>query len=523
MLQRTAQTVTADPLPTAQIDGVVYTQVVAGGVVFAGGSFTHARPAGASAGEQEVRRGNLMAYDVSTGRMTSFAPALNGVVKALTLSPDGKTLYVGGTFTRVGRTTRHRFAAFAVKDGSLQPLAPNFNSEVNALVATASTVYSGGDFTTVWGRTRVRLAALSVSSRGLTSWSPNADSAVHAMTLTPDLSGLVVGGSFSTLSGVTAPGMGLLSARDGKAQTWKINRVIKNSGLNAAILSLTADQDTIYGSAFAYGGGNFEGAFAANPKDGSIRWLQDCHGDTYSVKPVGSVVYSVGHAHYCANIGGFPETSPRSYHRALAVTKAAGGTVAPNGAPGTYYGSFPGQPAPSLINWFPDLTVGTATGASQAAWSVTAAKGYLLLGGEFLAVDGLKQQGLVRFQLPAVAPRLQGPVLHDAATVLSASVTSSGAVEVSWPANYDRDDLNLTYQLMRDDVVVTTVKSSKPFWATTPFTFTDTGAVAGQTHRYQVQVSDADKNVVLSPSLTVNVPPEPEPGGASPSATPTPG
>ena len=45
--------------------------------------------------------------------------------------------------------------------------------------------------------------------------------------------------------------------------------------------------------------------------------------------PIGDVVYSVGHAHYCANIGGFPDTTPRSaWYYALAVSKRAAGKVA---------------------------------------------------------------------------------------------------------------------------------------------------------------------------------------------------
>ena len=529
VLPRTPKTVTADPLPTAQIDGVVYTQVVAGRTVFAGGSFAHARPAGAAPGVDEVVRSNLMAYDVVTGDMTSFAPQLDGTVKALALSEDGKTLYVGGQFMTVGSSARHRFAAFEVANGKLKSLAPDFNSEVDALATTGSTVYAGGNFTVVSGRTRIRLAAISSSKKALTAWAPSADLAVHAMTLTPDRSGLVVGGSFSQLSGKKAPGMGLLSAKDAKVRTWKINTVVRNTGLSSAILSLTSDKDTVYGTGFAYGGGNFEGAFAASPKDGTIRWLQDCHGDTYSVVPVGEVVYTVGHPHFCGNIGGFPDTSPKTYYRALAVTKAPGGRVAANTELGPHYGSFPGQPAPSLVNWFPDLAAGTYTGATQAAWSVTAAKGYLLLGGEFPAVGGLKQQGLVRFALPSVAPRAQGPVLQGTDTAPTASSTLSGSVDVSWPMNYDRDDLKLTYVLLRDGAPVTTVVSSAPFWLRSRLQYTDAGLEAGRTYRYQVRVEDGDANTVLSPAVAVQVaspPATPNPSespspSASPSATPS--
>ena len=45
-------TVSTDPLPTAQINGVVWSQVVVGNTVYAGGEFTRARPAGAAPGAQ---------------------------------------------------------------------------------------------------------------------------------------------------------------------------------------------------------------------------------------------------------------------------------------------------------------------------------------------------------------------------------------------------------------------------------------------------------------------------------------
>ena len=43
---RTASVVTADALPTAQVNGVVWTQAVVGDRVFAAGEFSRARPRG---------------------------------------------------------------------------------------------------------------------------------------------------------------------------------------------------------------------------------------------------------------------------------------------------------------------------------------------------------------------------------------------------------------------------------------------------------------------------------------------
>jgi hypothetical protein len=44
-------TVSSDALPTAQINGVVWTQVIVGKTVYVGGEFTTARPAGALPGK----------------------------------------------------------------------------------------------------------------------------------------------------------------------------------------------------------------------------------------------------------------------------------------------------------------------------------------------------------------------------------------------------------------------------------------------------------------------------------------
>ena len=99
----TPTTVTADALPTVQIDGVAWSQVIVGNTVYVAGKFGYARPAGAAAGTQQTVRRNLLAYDVRTGNLvTSFAPDLNGQALVVTASPDGSRIYVGGDFTVAG-------------------------------------------------------------------------------------------------------------------------------------------------------------------------------------------------------------------------------------------------------------------------------------------------------------------------------------------------------------------------------------------------------------------------------------
>ena len=66
---RTAGVVTADALPTAQVNGVVWTSAIAGTRLFAAGEFTSARAAGSAAGTGEHRRWNLVSVNLTTGAL----------------------------------------------------------------------------------------------------------------------------------------------------------------------------------------------------------------------------------------------------------------------------------------------------------------------------------------------------------------------------------------------------------------------------------------------------------------------
>ncbi|MCU1572619.1 MAG: hypothetical protein JWO93_701 [Micrococcaceae bacterium] len=138
----TPATVSADALPTVQINGVVWQQVVVGNTVYAAGDFTTARPAGAAAGTNTVTRNNILAYDVRTGALlTSFAPSLNGQALSLAASPDGSRVYVGGSFTAVNGASVWRVAALDAATGRLLTnFVPKVSSAVRAIVATADTV-----------------------------------------------------------------------------------------------------------------------------------------------------------------------------------------------------------------------------------------------------------------------------------------------------------------------------------------------------------------------------------------------
>ena len=515
-------TVTADGLPTVQINGVVWSQAVVGNTVFAGGSFSSARPARSPLGTNETPRTNLLAYNLTTGALiTSFDPVINAQVTIVRGSPDGKTVYVGGDFTSVNGVGQYRIAAFDVATGSLLPFSAGTDARVNAIVPTANAIYIGGYFSNVNGVARERLAAVAPMSGNLLGWAPTADYVVQSMVATPDGSKIVIGGAFANINSGSAEGIGAVDATTGASLTWNTNAVISNYGLNSGIYELTADNDTVYGAAwnFAQTPG-FEGAFAISPANGSIVWLADCHGDTYSVYSSGSAVYTASHHHDCSNIGGFPTTDPLTQSRANAFSKAVTGVVQTNHEIAPYYANYAGEPATSLLQWYPNVNEGTYTGESQGPWDVTGSGPYVVMGGEFTQVNGIGQQGLVRYATLPAAPGKIGPTLFGYATDPTVSVVNN-QVSVNWTANSDEDSEQLTYQVIKNynhTTPMATVVANSNFWTTPALSAIDTAAVPGQTNYYAISATDPQGNTVFSnyvpftvPSTVMPPPPTPVP------------
>jgi len=503
----TLTTVSADALPTVQINGVVWDQVIVGNTVYATGEFTKARPAGSAPGVNEVSRTNLVAYNLTTGVMiSSWAPTLNAKGAVIEASADGTRIFVGGSFTSVSGVNRYRVVALDASTGAVIPSwNVVVNSRVRSLAVSGTTLYLGGIFSTVGGQPRTRLAAVSTATGAVLPWAPTADAEVLTLTAPPGSGKVIAGGKFTLLNGTADYGMGALNATTGAVMPWAITSAVRNAGDNAAIYSLSTDGAKVYGTGYTFGaGGNFEGSFAANSSDGSIVFINGCLGDTYDSVPIGGVLYNVSHAHNCSSVGANPEVSPRNWQRAQAEssTRAASGAVNLNG-------NFKGQPAPEVLHWLPYFEVGTFTGSGQAAWTIQGNSNYITLGGEFTKVNTTSQQGIVRFAIRSLAPNKQGP---QGGSEMTPTIAGAGAgkVTVSWKSAWDRDNRRLTYELLRGSsvssaVVVTTLTQDSAWWSRPTKTFTDT-VPAGSSQTYRVRVRDALGNVVTGNPATATVP-----------------
>ncbi len=505
-------TVAADVLPTVQVNGVVWDQLVVGNRVYVTGQFTSARPAGVPAGTSETPRSNVLAYDITTGALvTSFAPALNAQGFTLAITPDGTKLFVGGDFTSISGTNRYRIAALDPNTGAVLPtFTSTANARVQVLRISGDMLYAGGGFTVAGGQPRSQLAAFSTVNGALQSWAPVASDNVTAMTIPAGTGSVVVGGRFTTLNGEANYGLGALDAVTGGTRPFAANQVVRNAGNSAAINSLISVDGVVYGSGYTFGsGGNLEHTFAADAATGALSWVSGCRGDTYSVAVLNSVLYNVGHAHDCSHLGAFPQTNPWTYQRVIAQTITSDRA--------NIGGAFAGRPAPAMLHWLPTAAGGTFTGQDQAAWSVAGNSQYVVLGGEFPSINGVPQQGLARFAVPQLAPNQEGPQGH---ATLAPTVTgiAPGTARLTWQASWDRDNERLTYEVLRGPqlstatVIGTGVLDSA--WFRRPMMgFTDTVSPPGSSQSYRIRVTDPLGNVLIGPTVVGTVP-----AGAAPAS-----
>ncbi|CAH0191999.1 PKD domain-containing protein [Microbacterium foliorum] len=514
-LQRTADVATADALPTVQIDsGYVWAQTTVGNTVYAAGSFSNARAALAAPGTSLTPRSNILAYDIATGNLLPFAPTVNGVIKSIARSNDGSRIYIGGSFTQVNGTARFNFAALDAQTGQLiAGFAPSVGGVgVFGITLLGDSVYVAGNFTQANGTARKNFAAFATSNGALRSWAPTSDLQVDALVTDPDGSQVIAGGRFSMVNGLaTQRGLSAIDPVSGIVNTgWQANSTVMNGATSgkAGIFALSTDATGVYGTGWVFADvatGNLEGVFAADAGSGAIRWVADCHGDHYGVYSTGKVVYATSHTHQCETVSLWPEQSVRQYRYMEAFTTTAEGTLSRSASVGSIYKDWSGTPSPSAYAWYPDFTVGTASGLGQAGLSITGAGDYISVAGEFTSVNGQRYQGIVRFSTTPSGGAKQGPRLTGASwSAPTATTASPGRVRVSIPVNWDRDDRDLTYQLLRTGTagVIDQKVVSSGWWSTAQASLTDKTVTPGATYTYTVRAVDGNGNATTSQPVT---------------------
>jgi fibronectin type 3 domain-containing protein len=503
-----------------QANATVWKMAYGAGDIWMVGDFTSLRPPGAALGTGEQPANYFAALRASTGAPDpavndthTFTGQPSGTLPlrtgAVAVSPNGSTVYVGGSFTTVDGQSRNHIAAFSTTTGALLPWNPGVGGVVKAIGVSPdnNTVYIGGAFGKV-GKTTVgpNVAAISASTGLALSWGPNlpgVDNTVDALGVSADGSQVVIGGYFSHADGLTqsADGKtiynkaaiigGVTSSTPGALEPMPADVQAVPPGTDSAPVNgcYSDVKDIVISGGAAYianegtGGGCFDGTWAVNLNDGSLKWVNNCLGATQTLAVVGPFLYKGSHIHNCqwTNTNNDPDNFPQVTNRHASSEYLTNGFLGP---------------------WYPDVNAGPNLGPRAMATDGS----QLYMGGDFTTVNHIGQQSIARFTTnnDYPTPKPATPI---------AVPGGSGSVNVFAQAPVDLDDPDLTMELFRDggSTAVATVNVHSLFWRQPVVGFTDSGLTPGTKHTYQVDAFETNDpgathspKSAASPQVTVN-------------------
>ncbi len=285
----------AHVLPDGSVDtdflpnpnNAIYTLKRVGNTLYAGGNFTSI---GGSA------RNRIAAFDINTKALTAWNPAPNNT-NVFALAYDGSVLYVGGDFTSIGGQARNRIAALSTVTGlatAWNPNASTASTHVRTLTLDGTTLYVGGTFTTIGGQARNRAAAISTATGLATAWNPNVNQRVRTIVVSPG--GIYLGGDFTTIGGITRNRAGLVDAANGALQAW-------NPNFDNSVYSMMLQGTTLYagGGFYQVGSNTRQGVAAFDTTTGSLTgWNPELRRASYLT----TTIYTLGLANGSLYVGG---------------------------------------------------------------------------------------------------------------------------------------------------------------------------------------------------------------------------
>lgn len=309
----------ADDVPHA-LNGAVYAFAEIGDTVYVGGSFTAVRTADSTA---RIARSYLFGYDRATGALRSaFAPALNGAVQAMAVSPDGK-LIVGGAFTTVNGVSRKSLVELDPATGATVTswVGRGDGGVVRRLVVRQNHLYLGGGFHWVNGTQHSLLARLNATTGAIDpTFQIDASIArakvevVWGLDVAPDGATMVAVGNFTRVNGQVRNQVVLVDlSTTPTVADWTTEHYVAPC-ISAAFPFYARDVDfSDDGSYFVIGadGGREAGSYCdtltrweTNVRGAglSATWLQETGRDSItSVEATDNVIYLAGHFRWLNN------------------------------------------------------------------------------------------------------------------------------------------------------------------------------------------------------------------------------
>ena len=203
-----------------------------------------------------------------------YGTGFNAEANAVAIQPDGKIL-VGGNFTSYNGTSRNRIVRLNT-DGSLDTtfsIGTGFNATVFSIVVQPDgKILASGDFTQYSGSSRSKLVRLnSTGSIDTTFANPSTiNNTIYQIALQTD-NKVVIGGLFSTVSGVTCGGIARLTTGGTIDNTFQLSGFTTGAGgLGVYGLSIDPSGKIICGGNFnTYSGASVGADIARLNTDGT--------------------------------------------------------------------------------------------------------------------------------------------------------------------------------------------------------------------------------------------------------------
>lgn len=456
---------------------------------------------GRDTARRRVRRGLILttaAVLVSATTLAGAAPvrvsrvpvsgwSTNGTVLATAVVGD--TVYAGGTFTQVrspnGAQTlaRTNLAAFDRATGAIRTgFVANTNERVRALAVSGSRLYVGGSFTTIGGVTRRRLAAVDATSGAvLNNFVANTGSHVYA--LTPNNDRLFVGGSFSDIGGVARSRIAAVSLATGAVDP----DFDPNSNHTVRSIAASPDGTKVYAAGqFATIGGGTRGNLA--PLDGRTGALLPLvftnapNDQMYALdmSPTGDRLFAGGQNNRVVSWD--TTTGARQWQL------VAGGDIqAVRYHQGNvffgFHDEFAGDTTVRLLaadastgvleNWRPTIN------SFFGVWAIAADGDSIAVGGEFTNVSGVAVQGVAVFN-----PNLADTTPPSPPSGLTVTATTGSSVSLAWSPGSDNVAVS-AYRVLRDGAEIGYTPANS---------IVDTGLAGGTSYRYAVETVDTSGN-----------------------------
>lgn len=216
----------------------------------------------------KLTRLGLAEVSVSTGRATGWNPGPNGGVSSIEPAPGRPVVYVGGNFRRIGGRGRKSLAAIDARTGKTLTFDAGASAyeSISDLIATRGAVYVAGGFTALGGKSRHLVAALDPRTGAVTNWEPNVSGdEVTALAMDASQTTLYIAGDIVEVGGQRRDRLAGIDVHSGAATGWD------PPGLGSISVLARGSAGAIFaGGDIAFVGGSRRHGLAAVTPDGAI-------------------------------------------------------------------------------------------------------------------------------------------------------------------------------------------------------------------------------------------------------------